>query len=284
MPRAEGFQYLLCKLTSQDTKVIRALESEGFYLTDIGVTFGINTAEFLARNKQRVLVKPPLPSSTSRRLAKEDEFVISRHSREGGNPCARNFLKRMDSRLRTSGMTAMKKTFYEGVREGISQISDLITPATQKDIPDLKKLIPSLFPESRFYHDPFFSRKEADNLYRAWIENSVNGREADIVFYIPRTGFITCKKTGKHSGKIVLIGIRKSGRGKGYGSALLFRAMEWFAGQGIDFVTVRTQLKNLQGINFYLRFGFIMKEYDLMFGKMIGVKCERAKESNQRIR
>jgi GNAT superfamily N-acetyltransferase len=229
----EGFQYILCRITSQDTKVIRALESEGFYLTDIGVTFGINTAEFLARNKQRVLVKPPLPLL---------------------------------------------------IKEGISQISDLITSATLKDVPDLKKLIPSLFPESRFYHDPFFSRKEADNLYRAWIENSVNGREADIVFYIPRTGFITCKKTGKHSGKIVLIGIRKSGRGKGCGSALLFRAMEWFAGQGIDFVTVRTQLKNLQGINFYLRCGFIMKEYDLMFGKMIGVKCEGAKESNQRIR
>jgi GNAT superfamily N-acetyltransferase len=223
LAESEGFQYLLCKLTSQDTKVIRALESEGFYLTDIGVTFGINTAEFLARNKQRVLVKPPLPSSASRRLT----------------------------------------------REGISQISDLITPATQKDVPDLKKLIPSLFPESRFYHDPFFSRKEADNLYRAWIENSVNGREADIVFYIPRTGFITCKKTGKHSGKIVLIGIRKSSRGKGYGSALLFRAMEWFAGQGTDFVTVRTQLKNLQGINFYLRCGFVMKEYDLMFARII---------------
>ncbi len=29
---------------------------------------------------------------------------------EGGNPGARNFLKRMDSRLQTSGMTAMKRT------------------------------------------------------------------------------------------------------------------------------------------------------------------------------
>ena len=213
----EGFQYLLCKLTSQDTKIIRALESEGFYLTDIGTTFGINTSEFLARNKNRVFVKPPLPL-----LAKE----------------------------------------------GISEI----TAATSEDIPDLKKLIPSLFPESRFYHDPFYSKEEADSLYRAWIENSVNGQEADIVFHIPRTGFITCKKTGKQSGKIVLIGIRKSMRGKGYGSALLFRAMEWFAGQGTDVMTVRTQLKNLQGINFYLSFGFFMKEYDLMFGKMIGVK------------
>jgi len=44
-----------------------------------------------------------------------DELVTSRHSREGGNPGERNFLKRMDSRLRTSGMTALKRTFYDVV-------------------------------------------------------------------------------------------------------------------------------------------------------------------------
>ena len=44
-----------------------------------------------------------------------DEFVKSRHSREGGNPGAHNFLKRIDSRLRTSGMTTMKRTFCDVV-------------------------------------------------------------------------------------------------------------------------------------------------------------------------
>jgi hypothetical protein len=38
-----------------------------------------------------------------------------RHSREGGNPQVRNFLKRMDSRLRTSGMTALRRTLYKPV-------------------------------------------------------------------------------------------------------------------------------------------------------------------------
>ncbi len=52
-----------------------------------------------------------------------DDLVKSRHSREGGNPCARNFLKRMDSRLRTSGMTAMKRTFYEVVNLNMSSSS-----------------------------------------------------------------------------------------------------------------------------------------------------------------
>jgi len=51
-----------------------------------------------------------------------DELVKSCHSRQGGNPCALNFLKRVDSRLRTpaynllgqaSGMTALKRTVYD---------------------------------------------------------------------------------------------------------------------------------------------------------------------------
>jgi len=44
-----------------------------------------------------------------------DGFVKSRHSRGGGNPGTRNFLKRMDSRLRISGMTAIKRTFCDVV-------------------------------------------------------------------------------------------------------------------------------------------------------------------------
>jgi uncharacterized protein len=51
------------------------------------------------------------------KVVKDDEFATSRHSREGGNPCVRSFLKRMDSRLRTSGMTAIKRTFYEGFKD-----------------------------------------------------------------------------------------------------------------------------------------------------------------------
>jgi hypothetical protein len=53
-----------------------------------------------------------------------DGFVKSRHSHEGGNSGTRNFLKRMDSRLRTpdnefrgqaSGMTVIKRTFCDVV-------------------------------------------------------------------------------------------------------------------------------------------------------------------------
>ena len=54
---------------------------------------------------------------------KVDNLVKSRHSREAKsrclmqrNPCARIFLKRMDSRLRTSGMPALQRTFYAAAK------------------------------------------------------------------------------------------------------------------------------------------------------------------------
>jgi hypothetical protein len=52
-------------------------------------------------------IKMPLSYNKTHfiRKAKDDVFLTSRHSREGGNPGELNFLKRMDSRLRTSGMT-----------------------------------------------------------------------------------------------------------------------------------------------------------------------------------
>jgi dTDP-4-amino-4,6-dideoxy-D-galactose acyltransferase len=199
-----GFQYLLCKLKSQDTQLIKLLESLGFYLTDIGVTFALEPEKFMFKN--------------------------------------------------TDKYTAIQKS---------------VTVAARQDIPVLKKMIGSLFTESRFYNDPFFSKKDGDKLYQTWIGNSVIGEVADIVFNIPGSGFITCRKSGKYSGEIVLIGIRKGLRGKGYGKALVGQAMQWFINQNITTVSVRTQLKNISALNFYLHLGFSIKGYDIIFGNIL---------------
>jgi dTDP-4-amino-4,6-dideoxy-D-galactose acyltransferase len=150
-----------------------------------------------------------------------------------------------------------------------SEIRGSIRIASHQDIPDLKRISSSLFIESRFYNDPFFSKAMADRLYRAWIENSVKGQAADIVLYIPGTGFITCRKSSGKKGEIVLMGVKKNFRGKGFGSGLVGEAMQWFVEQEIKTVTVRTQLKNLKALNFYLTLGFLPQEYDIVFGKIL---------------
>ena len=156
-----------------------------------------------------------------------------------------------------------------GQREILKGLRESIKVATYKDIPGLKKIATSLFSESRFYRDPFFSKEEADKLYQTWIENSVKGAAADIVFWIPRRGFITCKKSGEHSGEIVLLGIKKSFRGKGCGTALVKESMIWFHAQDIPSITVRTQVKNLGALNFYLKLGFSLRGYDIVFGNIL---------------
>ena len=201
--KARGFQYIICKTESRDSGLIRFLESSGFYLSDIGITWSMRTGKFS-------------------------------HASGAGK-----------EKVRKSAVVA-----------------------TIKDILMLKRITKSLFLESRFYHDPFFSKEEADSLYLAWIENSVKGLAADIVFCIPREGFITCRKNNR-SGEIVLIGVKEGSRGKGIGTALVEEAMRWFTTQGLKSVSVRTQLRNLDAMNFYPKFGFAMKSHDMVFGKIL---------------
>ncbi len=166
-------------------------------------------------------------------------------------------------------LTIKTDTFFQKNSQRESKISKSIKVSTYDDIPMLKALVKSLFLESRFYNDPFFTRGEADRLYAAWIENSVKGEVADIAYFIPQRGFIICKKSGRNSGEIVLVGIKKGFRGKGFGSALTQEAMRWFNKRRITRISVRTQLKNLSAVNFYVNLGFLPKEYDIVFGKIL---------------
>ncbi len=202
--KLQGFQYIVCKITSFNTSSVRLLESFGFSLTDVGVTYSIKANDF---------------------------------------------------------------NDIEG-RAGL-KISNSIKVASTKDIPMLKKMVQSLFTDSRFYNDPFFTKKDADSLYKAWIENSVRGIAADVVFCIPHKGFICCKQKGKKQGEIILIGVDKKYQGQGLGRALIEKAVKWFIDKGLPSVSVRTQLKNVAAMNFYTALGFSIKKYDVIFSKIL---------------
>jgi len=199
----QGFAYISCRLEKQDEKLIKALESSGFHLSDIGVTWMGRTAELLSKLHDR-----------------------------------------------------------ETPRLNVRQ-------AAQRDIVDLRHMSQALFSDSRFYSDPFFTQDDADRLFQTWIENSVKGAAADIVYVIPRTGFITCRKSGRNSGEIVLIGVNNKKRGKGVGTLLLKYSLLWFKDQKVHVISVRTQLKNIGSMNFYRRAGFSIGSYDVVYSKIL---------------
>ncbi len=200
--KADGFKYIVCKLSPQQISLCGLLESSGFYLSDIGITWSIEIKRFL------------------------------------------------------SGKRSLKTDLH-------------VRAASDRDIPELQKISRSLFTHSRFYNDPFFTKKEADAFYRKWIENSVTGRAADIVLYIPDKGFVSCKKTRGKKGEIVLIGIKKEFRNKGVGTLLLGEALKWFNGQGVHSVSARTQIRNLDAMNFYSKSCFYLNSFDIVLARML---------------
>lgn len=139
-------------------------------------------------------------------------------------------------------------------------------PATEADIPWLSRAASSLFPLSRFYHDPFYSKADADRLHEAWLANSVRGQAADAVFLIPESGFVTCKLARDGAGEIVLIGVVDGARMRGAGRALMTAALDWLASQDVATVRVKTQVKNLKAMNFYHRLGFDLHSTDMTMG------------------
>ncbi|OEU50569.1 MAG: hypothetical protein BA866_07150 [Desulfobulbaceae bacterium S5133MH15] len=155
---------------------------------------------------------------------------------------------------------------------GISKNSiegKFIKEATNKDLPTLIGMVKSLFIDSRFYSDPFFSELEADNLYQTWIKNSVKNRIADVVFFIPNKGLVTCKKSTSNIGEIVLIGVKNEYRGKGIGTNLMQEALKWFKKQNVNLMSVRTQLKNVDAMNFYAKLGFYIQGHDILFAQIL---------------
>lgn len=139
-------------------------------------------------------------------------------------------------------------------------------PATAADVGWLSRTGSTLFPASRFYHDPFYTTADANRFYEAWLVNSVSGEAADAVFMIPESGFVTAKIARDGAGEIVLIGVVDDAQNQGAGRALMTAALEWFASQSVAAVRVKTQVKNLRAMNFYHRLGFDLHSTDITLG------------------
>ena len=107
---------------------------------------------------------------------------------------------------------------------------------------------------SRFNLDSNFRTHAFKNLYRKWVENSLNATIADeVIIYKDRggiLGFITYKIQHR-SCYIGLLGIKPGEQGKGIGGSLLASVENKIFYRGIKKVKVKTQQENLPAINFY---------------------------------
>jgi dTDP-4-amino-4,6-dideoxy-D-galactose acyltransferase len=121
--------------------------------------------------------------------------------------------------------------------------------------------------KSRFFMDPR-TRPYFPELYRLWIQNSVNKEVADEVLVSKHhdeiSGFVTLKKDG-NNGSIGLIAVDEKIRGMGIGKALLTAAESWYISNHCEEATVVTQKDNEQACVFYEKAGYSINNIQFVF-------------------
>ncbi len=116
---------------------------------------------------------------------------------------------------------------------------------------------------SRFKLDANLSTQKFKKLYQKWVDNSLNHKFADKVFFIKDDdsilGFVTIKKNLDHA-SIGLIAVSEECQGKGYGRQLLQKAENYCISEGIKELRIPTQKKNSVACHFYKKNNYQLSE------------------------
>lgn len=148
--------------------------------------------------------------------------------------------------------------------------NSLIRVSGDYDIEDLRLIARNNHSDTRFYFDRHFPQERCDELYATWIERSCRGF-ADAVFVADNNGkaggYITCHLREGNIGQIGLVGVGSALQGKGIGTLLVNRALQWFVEQNMATVTVVTQVRNVAAQRLYQKNGFLTQSVQLWYHK-----------------
>lgn len=116
---------------------------------------------------------------------------------------------------------------------------------------------------SRFLLDEKFGIEKFKELYRMWIDNSINKRFAKKIFYTKDNNTITSFATYQevdNIGKIGLIATSPSYQGRGLGKTLLNKVEYYCKENNIKALDIPTQKENTNACKFYTACGYNIKE------------------------
>lgn len=131
------------------------------------------------------------------------------------------------------------------------------------DIQDLYELAYESGKNSRFLLDPNFGNEKFKQLYQIWINNSVSNEFAtDVLIYKEenKTVGLLTYKSNKNEAFVGLIAVSNEHQGKGIGGILLRHLETVLFNQGINSLTIPTQLENQSACSFYKKQGYSIAE------------------------
>jgi dTDP-4-amino-4,6-dideoxy-D-galactose acyltransferase len=144
----------------------------------------------------------------------------------------------------------------------------VVRAARVDDLPALMALARVSHRNTRFHRDRHFDPARSDELYAVWIERSVRGELADVVWVVDvdsgARGYLTMSRDAA-SATIGLVAVDEAYRGRGYGDQLLRTALQWAADQNLPRVSVVTQGHSAAAVRFYERAGFITRRVEFWY-------------------
>ena len=146
-----------------------------------------------------------------------------------------------------------------------------VRPATAKDIPILQDIATNSYINTRYYFDERFPENDCQELYRAWVKRSCEGHaQMALVAEIDNQiqGYITgYRSTEKPEGQFDLTGVRHQARRTGIGQELFRSGLDWYAENGVEYIWVSTQGRNIPTQRMIERNGFITRACSLYYHK-----------------
>jgi dTDP-4-amino-4,6-dideoxy-D-galactose acyltransferase len=142
------------------------------------------------------------------------------------------------------------------------------------DVIDLRRIARGTFSDTRFHHDRGFPAERCRALYEEWVSRSCDGF-ADAVLVVEHEGraggFVTCHLDPAR-GRIGLIGLDPSTRGRQLGRLLVGAALRFFAQSGQSSAEVATQARNVAAQRLYQHCGFRTASVHLWYHRWFTVR------------
>ncbi len=161
-----------------------------------------------------------------------------------------------------------KVTFHKTLRKKFPK-EDFIVPYNEhfrKE--DIIKIGIQSGTQSRFKIDPQISEEKFEELYRLWMEKSLQGELADLVLVCreeeENRGIITLG-INEDQGFVGLFAVKEQFRGRGYGSLLLQATENWLLDQKVNQLEIVTQGFSKLSVDFYKKSGFEIKKTQYVY-------------------
>ncbi len=150
----------------------------------------------------------------------------------------------------------------------------------ESDLPQVLEIARTSYVHDRFHADSALDKDTADRINETWVRNSCLGQMADAVIVASAgdtlLGYVTCRidkeatsVLGVGCGEIGMVATTANSRNAGVASAATISALEWFAMQGVPFVEVGTQFRNIAAARLYERCGFRLAAASLTWRKLV---------------